>query len=284
MTFARALLFLVATANGACDPVQIVRGEVRSVPDMGHASGDVYAAGKPIAGAIATLVCRERVKLGTTDATGRFESKGVGWLDAKCAVEVSADGYYPESVRIGDVCVGREGDSCHALRVNVELVPKPGMTASGAEPNGPAPGQRVVVRSDPADLRVYLRREGAFGFAGYDLLGTSPGVLTLPPGTLRLAAAPPGRAPAEASEDLLVPSVARLQISYTDRSSTRTWGWVALVTGIVGGAALCAASAVTRGAARTVLLGSCVTVGAGGIVYAMDATQQADVVRVAPAP
>lgn len=64
------------------------------------------------------------VKLGTSDAAGRFESKGVGWLDASCAVEITADGYYPERVQIGDVCVQREGDSCHALRVDVELVPK----------------------------------------------------------------------------------------------------------------------------------------------------------------
>ena len=120
----RGLLLLLCAASVACDPVQIVRGEVRSVPEVGRAAGNIYDSGKPIAGAIATLVCRERVKLGTTDAAGRFESKGVGWLEASCAVEITADGYYPERVRIGDVCVQREGDSCHAMRVDVELVPK----------------------------------------------------------------------------------------------------------------------------------------------------------------
>jgi hypothetical protein len=47
---------------------------------------------------------------------------------------------------------------------------------------------------------------------------------------------------------------------------------------------LCTVSATTRGATRAVLLGSCATVGAAGVLYGMNASQQKDEVRISPAP
>jgi len=117
---------VAASLELGCDPVMEITGEVRSIPSSPRLDGDVYASGVPIAGATATLDCHERTVIGKTDAQGRFRWGGVGWLETACSVEISAVGYYPERIRIGDACVLREGESCHFLKVLAELVPRAG--------------------------------------------------------------------------------------------------------------------------------------------------------------
>jgi hypothetical protein len=116
-----------------CDPVMSVRGHVRSIPDASTVNGDVYASGKPIAGARVTLLCKDyTLALGTTDVSGRFRYAGIdlGRIGLACKVECSAAGYHPQTLLVRDLCVFPRDDSCPFLTVIGELVPK--TTAAGA--------------------------------------------------------------------------------------------------------------------------------------------------------
>ena len=93
----------------ACDPGYRLTGTVKD------------SDGKPIAGALARAVCaRPPMPSATSDGTGKFSHRSVGYFAEDCTIEVSASGYKAQTFPLGPSCRKRSMGSC--LEVEIDAV------------------------------------------------------------------------------------------------------------------------------------------------------------------
>lgn len=108
---ASSLLFCLTTI--ACDPVGTVRGTVTAAPSK-----------TPVSGATVFLRCGEGGPTTTTDPEGHYETKRVGFLHERCALETTKDGYELAKTTVVDKCTDADKEHCRNAEIDVALTPR----------------------------------------------------------------------------------------------------------------------------------------------------------------
>lgn len=282
---ARTLALLAVWFLG-CDPVMGVRGEVRTVPPQELGRGTVYDSGRPIFGAELFLACRpdDTRKIATSDEDGAFSFVTAGWLSTGCNIEVRAAGYHTEHISLKDLCDHHDFGGCHWAHVSAELVPL------ARHPEGPTtaaqakPVHRVEFTAATTNLEVFERGDRRFDLVEYVPLGVTPVTSGVADGKHRFAATLDGRQPVETRDDIVVSGPTRVELEYVDRSSLRTWKWVAFYSALFVGPVLAGVGLEAEGAARPILIGTGIVVGVSGLVFAMDVNETTDQLRTRVTP
>jgi hypothetical protein len=277
----RAALAVLSVLALGCDPVMGIQGEVRSVPRPEVGRG-AYDSGRPVADAELFFVCPnvEDRRFDTTEEDGTFAYVTAGWMPTQCSVEVRAVGYYPERFSLEKLCVHHDIGECHWANVSAELVPKAPRAGVPVAPPAAKPMHRVQFTAANPKLRIFERGDQKLGLVEFVPFGAAPVSSSVTEGKHRIAASLDGRSPVEASDEIAVSGPTRVELEYVDRSTLRTWKWVAFVSAFVAGPVLIALGAEAEDAARPVLVGAGVVVSVSGILFGMDANQTTDRLRV----
>jgi hypothetical protein len=282
---ARMAGLVVALALG-CDPVMGVRGDVRSVPRSEAGHGVVYDSGRPIYGAGVFLLCSsgDARKIAESREDGTFSFGTAGWLRPECIVEVRATGYHTERISLRDLCVHADLGACHWANVSAELVPLAQHLEARTTAAPAKPAHLVEFTATTPKLEVLERGDQKLGLVEYEPLGAAPLSVGATDGKHRFAAAFEARAPIEAPDDIVISGPTRVDLEYVDRSSLRTWKWVAFYSALVVGPVLAGVGVEAEGAAKPILIGTGIVVGVSGLVFAMDVNETTDQLRTRATP
>jgi hypothetical protein len=268
-------------------------GRVVAAPASTVSQDDAaYENPVPIQGASVTLTCPWHLQASTkplarSDAGGRLHSAAIGDWVTECSFVVSADGYYPETFPLVELCPA--GGQCGFVAIQAELSPKDGK-GPPRPPQGaaaPAPSIPVHVVVNYPDVKVVKLVAEREPLKAWEPVCRPPCDASLTPSD-RLAVFRGDGTPIEPEFGPRLSPGARLDVHYDDRSGQRRLAWILGLAGNIAGFALALAggNAPANGrpwqAANIALVSGGLAVVLGSEAVVLLVGFQPDTVRMSP--